>query len=126
MIKSMENLLGSNVTNVIMKEVSSLVTDGTSVNTGHNNLWNILQEYILEKFSEIVAHLLAIWCCANKPSLAWKAANNEIPEIKNILMPLSGISSYLAKYGFRCRDLKNIAEYNNLIVYSFPKIFEIR
>ena len=122
----MENLLGSNVTNVIMKEVSSLVTDGTSVNTGHNNLWNILQEYILEKFSEIVAHLLAILCCANKPSLAWKAANNEIPEIKNILMPLSGISSYFAKYGFRCRDLKNIAEYNNLIVYSFPKIFEIR
>ena len=44
MIKSMENLLRSNVTNVIMKEVSSLVTCGTSVNTGHNNgLWKIFK-----------------------------------------------------------------------------------
>ena len=113
MINSMENILGSNVTNLIMKEVSSLLTDGTSLNTGHNNdLWNIFQEYIFKKFSYPVA-LLTIWYCANKPSLSWKAANNEIPEIKNILMPLSGISSHFAKYGFRCRELKNIAEYNN-------------
>ena len=41
-------------------------------------------------------------------------------------MQLSGISSYFAKYGFSCRELKNIAEYNNLIVCSFQKIFEIR
>ena len=41
-------------------------------------------------------------------------------------MALSGISSYFAKSGVRCRELKNIAEYNNLIVCSFPKIFEIR
>ena len=123
----MENILVSNVTNLIMKEVSSLLTDGTSVNTGHNNdLWNIFQEYRLEKFSELVASLLIIWYCANKPSMEWKAASNEIPEIKNILMPLSGISSYFAKYGFRCRELKNIAEYNNLIVCSFATIFEIR
>ena len=52
LIKSMENILGSNVTNLIMKEVSSLVTDGTSVNTGHSNgLWKIFQEYILKKLS---------------------------------------------------------------------------
>ena len=51
-IKSMENLLGSNVTSLIMKEVSSLVTDGTSVNTGHiNGLWEIFQDYRLENFS---------------------------------------------------------------------------
>ena len=73
MIKSMENLLGCNVTNLIMKEVSSFVTDGTSVNTGYNNgLWKIFQDYRLEKFSEPVAHLLTIWCCAHKLSLAWK------------------------------------------------------
>ena len=104
MIKSMENILGSNVTTLIMKVVSLLVNNGISVNTGHNNdLWNICQEYILEKFSELVAPLLAIWCCEIKPSLAWKSANNEIPEIKNILMLLSGISLYFAKYRFMCR-----------------------
>ena len=71
----MENLLGSNVTNLIMKEVSSLVTDGTSVNTGNNNgLWNIFQHYRLEKFSEPVAPLLTIWCCAHKLRLAWSYA----------------------------------------------------
>ena len=49
MIKSMENLIGSNVTNLIMKEVSSLVTYGTSVNTGHNNgLWKIFQDIRLD------------------------------------------------------------------------------
>ena len=67
MIKSIENLLGSNVINVIIKEVSSLVTDGTSVNTGNNNdLWNIFQDYSYEKFSEPVAPLITIWCCAHK------------------------------------------------------------
>ena len=34
-IKSMENLLESNVINLIMKEVSSFVTGGIYVNTGH-------------------------------------------------------------------------------------------
>ena len=56
--------------------------------------------------------------------MAWKAASNEIPEIKNMLMTLSGISSYLVKSGVRCRELNNIAEY--FIICSFPKIFEIR
>ena len=41
-------------------------------------------------------------------------------------MTLSGISSYFTKSGVRCRKLKNITEYNNLIIFSFPKIFEIR
>ena len=59
-----------------MKEVSSLVTCGTSVNTGHNNgLWKIFQDYRFEKFSETVALLLTILCCALKSSLAWKAAS---------------------------------------------------
>ena len=38
-----------------------------------------------------------IWFCAHKSSLAWKAASNEIPEIKNMLMTLNGIVSYFAK-----------------------------
>ena len=84
------------------------------------------QDYRLEKFSEPVVPLLTIWCCAHTSSLAWKAASNEIPAIKNMLMILSGILSYFAKSGVRCRKLKNIAEYNNLIVFSFPKIYEIR
>ena len=93
MSKPMENCLGSNVINLIIKEVSLLVTDGTSVNTGHNNgFWKIFQDYRLEKFSEPVAPLLTIWCCTHKSSLAWKAASNKIPEIKNMLMKLSGIS----------------------------------
>ena len=66
MITSMDNLLGSNVTNLIMKEVSSLMTGGTSVNTGHNNgLWKIFQAYRLEKFNEPVAPLLIIWLYAH-------------------------------------------------------------
>ena len=36
-------------------------------------------------------------------------------------MTLSGISSYFTKSGVRYRELKN-----NLIVCSFPNIFEIR
>ena len=89
MIKSIENLLGSNVTHLIMKKVPSLVTDGT-VNTGHNNgLWKIFQYYRLETFSEPVAPILTIWCCAHTSSLAWKAASNKIPEIKNMLMTLN-------------------------------------
>ena len=98
MIKSMEYLIGSNVTNLIMKDDSPLVTYGTSVNTGHNNgLWKIFQAYRLKKFSEPVTPLHTIWYCAHKSSLAWKAASNEIPEIKNMLVTLSDISSYFVK-----------------------------
>ena len=57
----------------------------------------------LKKFSQPVALLLTIWYCSHKSSLAWKVylaiASNEIPEIKNMLMTLSGISSYFAKSG---------------------------
>ena len=50
-----------------MKEVSSLVIDGTSVNTGNNNgVWKIFQDYRLEKLSEPVAPLFTILCCAHK------------------------------------------------------------
>ena len=109
MITSMENLIGRNVTNLIMKKVSSLMTDGTYVNTGHNNgLWNIFQYYRLEKFSQPLAPLLTIWCCAHKLSLAWKEASNEIPEIENMLMTISDISTYFAKSEVRCRELTNI------------------
>ena len=123
----MENLLGSNVTNLIMKEVSSLVADGTFVNTGHTNgLWKIFQDYRLEKFSEPVSPLLTIWCCAHKSSLAWKAASNEIPEIKKYADDIKWYFTYFAKYGVRCRELKHIVEYNNLIVCSFQNIFKLR
>ena len=54
-----------------------------------------------------------------------EGASNKIPDIINILMTRC-ISSYFAKYGVRCSEFKNIAEYNNLIVCSFLKIFEIR
>ena len=77
-----------------MKEVSLLVPDGTSVNTGHNNgLWKIFQYYRLEKFSEpvygAIAPILTIWCCTYKSNMSWKAASNTIPEIKNMLMTLN-------------------------------------
>ena len=73
----MENCIGNSLINLIMKEVSSLVTDGTYVNTGHNNgLWKIFQDFRLYKFSEPVAPILTTWCCSQKSSLAWKAAIN--------------------------------------------------
>ena len=95
-IKVMENLLRSNVTNLIIKKVLSLVTYGTSVNTGHNNsVWKIFQYYRLEKFREHVAPLLIIWCCTHKSSMAWNsclaAANNEIPVIKNDVLIISSL-----------------------------------
>ena len=119
----MENLLESNVTNLKMKDVSSLVTNGTSVNTGHNNgLWNIFQDYRLEKFSGSVAPILIIRCGTHKLSLTWKESSNEILEIKNMLMSLSGISIYFAKSGVRCRDFKNIAEYNPYCLFISKNI----
>ena len=42
-----------------------MVGDTTSINIGHNKgLWKIFQDYRLEKFSEPVASLITIWCCA--------------------------------------------------------------
>ena len=92
------------------------MTDDIYVYIGHNNsLWKIFQDYKLEKFSELVAPLLTIWCCAHQSSLAWKAARNKYQKLTNMLMTLSGIfifpiSSYLAKSGCRCRELINISE----------------
>ena len=55
----------------------------------------------LKKFSQPVAPLLTTWCCSHKSILSCKVASNEIPEIKNMLMILCGISSYFAKSGVK-------------------------
>ena len=53
--------------------------------------------------------------------MAWKAASNEISQIKKILMTLSGISSYFAKSGVRCRELKILQITITLLFAHFQK-----
>ena len=83
----------------------------------HTIYFDLLVPYIQNRSSAPSAHT---------SSLEWKAASNKIPEIKNMLMTLSGISSYFAKSRLRCKELKHIVEYNDLIVCTFLQIFEIR
>ena len=53
-------------------------------------------------------------------SMAWKAASNEIPEIKKMLITLNGILSYFAKSGVRSREL-NILQSTIILLFAFQK-----
>ena len=121
-IKSIENLLESNVINLIMKEGSSLVTGGTYVNTGHTyGLWKIFQDYRLEKFIEPVAPPTYNMILCSQFKSGMKASSNKISEIKKMLMTLSGISPYFAKSGIRYRELKTLQIKITLLFAHFQK-----
>lgn len=110
---------------IILRKVSSIVTDGTNVKTGDkHSLWELFEKETKSTGSEIP--LIKIWCAAHRAELAWKSISKTVPEVNRMLSLLSGMSSHFHYSAMRTAELKQIAADENLPLLMLPKIFEIR
>lgn len=109
----------------IFKLISSLVTDGASVNTGEKKgLWRLIDDNSNALGSQVP--ILKIWCAAHRAELAWKDVSKSITEVANIFKSLVSISTYFHQSGLRTSELKTIAKDSALSLLSLPKMFEVR
>ena len=105
--------------------VSSVVTDGASINTGERRgLWAQLQE--MRDKSTCNAPLLKIWCSVHRSALAWKSVCSSVVEVQSLLLDMTGLASYFRQSGIRTRKLRDVAVSNGFKVSAMPKFFEVR
>lgn len=116
---------GEDLYYVIMKNVSSICTDGTNVNIGDKNgLWALFENEIQQIGSG--SRLLKIWCSSHRTELVWSDVCKSHTIVDKVLNQLSSISSYFHKSGLRSNALKEVAKHHKLNILTLPKLFEIR
>ena len=106
-------------------KTSSLVTDGENMNTGsRNGLWALADRYRRDSSSDLP--LIKIWCAAHRINLAWKSVTKEVQEVDRLIKDASSLSTYFRMSAVRTKNLKNIAEQNELQYFHYPRYFEVR
>lgn len=120
--------IGEKATEFVFNNISSVVTDGASINSGEKGgFWTLFENkwrYTLNNTKSVP--LLKIWCAAHRSNLAWKDASAIVPEIQHLLEKLSGLSSFFHTSALRTRELEIIAKENNCALLRIPKVFKIR
>lgn len=107
--------------NDLLGLMSSIVTDGASINSGDTN--GLLS--ILEK-ERADLPLIKVWCAVHRAALAWEKLTANVVEVKKNIGTCVSISSYFHQSGLRTKELKQIAEENNCKFISLPYYFEVR
>ena len=80
-------MLSNDCAKIVLSKVSSIVTDGTSLNTGEKGgLWTLFETRRKEFCGKGVTlpPLLKVWCSAHRASLVWKATADSVPEMKEL------------------------------------------
>lgn len=107
--------------NDLLGLMSSIVTDGASINSGDKNgLWSILEKERAD------LPLIKVWCAVHRTALAWEKLTANVVEVKKNIETCVSISSYFHQSGLRTKELKQIAEENNCKFISLPYYFEVR
>lgn len=110
---------------IILKKMSSFVTDGAFINTGHRSgLWTRIEKKAKESGS--LLKLLKVWCAAHRNELAWKSVTSSVKEVSGIFRNLVSISSFFQSSGLRTSVLKAVAKERDLELMHLPKLFEVR
>ena len=110
----------------IFPKVTSIVTDGASINVGEKNgMWAQLQKSRDESLFKTVP-LIKIWCTVHRSSLAWKSVCCNVKELNTLVIDLTGIASFFRQSGIRTRELHALAKAMNFKVFQMPKYFEVR
>lgn len=123
--KGIVDNFGEKMYHVIMRNVSSICTDGTNVNIGDKNgLWTLFESEMHRVGS--VLQLLKIWCSSHRMELVWGDVCKSHTVIDKVLKQLSSISSYFHKSGLRSNAIKEITKEKKLNILTLPKLFEIR
>lgn len=105
--------------------VTSIVTDGESLNTGPLN--GVCAKLKKERqLSQCCLPLFSIWCVAHRINLAWKTVA-KIDVVASVIALARNFSTYFHKSAKRTKKLDDIAASNNLKEpLRYPKYFEVR
>ncbi|KAF0714641.1 E3 SUMO-protein ligase KIAA1586-like isoform X4 [Aphis craccivora] len=121
--------IGEKATDFVFKNISSIVTDGATVNSGEKGgLWTLFENKWRKTSDNNTPSIpfIKIWCAVHRSNLAWKDASSIIPEVQHFLEKLSGLSSFFHTSALRTRELEDIAKKNNCALLRLPKVFKIR
>lgn len=114
----------------LLKHVSSVVTDGASVNIGEKNgFWTLLESERKSSESDKAqpsVPLIKIWCAVHRSQLAWQAVSDTVIEVKHCFQQLIGLVSYFHTSGVRTRELKKLADDNHFQLRRLPTVYEVR
>ena len=115
----------------LLNRMSSVVTDGASVNIGEKaGLWALLQRERLTNqkscnFNESFP-LLTVWCAVHRSQLAWVKVSDSVGEVKHLFKKLIGISSYFHTFATRTREVTKLATEKGFSYVHMPAVYEVR
>lgn len=107
----------------IIQLMSSVVTDGASINVGEKTgLWSLLT-----KDRQLInMPLIKIWCAVHRSALAWEELTAHVIEVRKIIETCTSIATYFHQSGLRSKELKEIVDDHEMSLLHLPKYFEVR
>lgn len=113
--------------NEVLKLISSVVTDGATINTGQKNgLWALLEkDHKSNNIETKSMPLIKIWCSVHRSALVWEKLTSQVSEISKLIEMCASITSYFHQSGLRTKELKQIANEENKKYIALPKYFEM-
>lgn len=69
---------------------------------------------------------MKIWCAVHCSALAWEKLTQQVSEVSKIIETCSSISTYFHQSGVKTKELKLIAEKENIKFIKLPKYYDVR
>lgn len=108
-----------------LRKMSSIVTDGASINIGeHNGLWRLIDDDA--KRNGAAQNILKIWCAAHRSDLTVKDLNKSVEEVPIIIHRLTSLASFIRRSHIRMDMLKKTAVTNGFRLLNLPKTYQVR
>ncbi|CAB4037371.1 Hypothetical predicted protein, partial [Paramuricea clavata] len=111
----------------LFPNVSSLASDGTSLNSGaRSGIWERLSQMRQLQENGKDVPLLKIWCAVHRSALAWNSVCSLVAEVNYLIRDAAALATYCHSSGVRTRELHKVATENKLKVLRLPQYFEVR
>jgi hypothetical protein len=124
----------------LLRRISSIVTDGASVNVGEKGgVWKLLETEIkLMAEAEATSNstssdhimpvlpLLKVWCAVHRSQLVWHSVSATVIEVKHCFQNLISLVSYFHTSGVKTRELRELAEGKGFNLLRLPTVFDVR
>ena len=109
----------------IFNKTSSLASDGENKHAGIK-IGLCAKLDMIRRNSGSQLPLLKLWCACHKSDLAWVSVTKNVPEVQKEIRKATPVSTFFHQHGSRWRELRNVAEENDLYLLRLPSLFEVR
>lgn len=124
-VKTTINSNGDNLFPTCLKKMSSIVTDGASINKGERKgLWALIDREAAAVGA--TQKILKIWCAAHRSDSTFKGLKKNVKEVPEVMSWLTQVASLFHKSGMRTSELSAIADRNQIKLHKLPKYHEVR